>query len=152
MSPEPLDDVVRRRMENQRRRDTGLEIAIRKALHALGYRFRIDYRLEPGLRCRGDIVFTRKKVVVFVDGCFWHGCPDHGSRTTTANPDYWADKVAKNKARDSDTDATLTAAGWSVIRAWEHEEAETVARLVFAEVTSRRHLGRHDAKHSSAEA
>lgn len=144
--------AVRQRMQRQQTRDTSAELAVRRILHRMGLRYRVDSPPMKGLRRRADVVFGPSKVAVFIDGCFWHGCPDHGSRTTTANPDYWADKVAKNKARDSDTDATLTAAGWSVIRAWEHEEAETVARLVFAEVTSRRHLGRHDAKHSSAEA
>ena len=129
MSPEPLDDVVRRRMENQRRRDTGLEIAIRKALHALGYRFRIDYRLEPSLRCRGDIVFTRKKVVVFVDGCFWHGCPHHGT-TPKNNRVWWTEKIAANKVRDARNSAALIELGWKVVRIWEHEEVTSAVRTI----------------------
>ena len=71
--PEPLDDSIRRRMQLQRRRDTRLEVKIRRVLHRMGYRFRVDYRPDKSLRCRGDLVFTRLKVVVFVDGCFWHG-------------------------------------------------------------------------------
>src|SRR4051812_20592964 len=130
--PEPLDDVVRRRMESQRRRDTSLELEIRRRLHALGHRYRVDFRLEPSLRCRGDIVFTRRKVVVFVDGCFWHGCPIH-STAPKNNAEWWRDKLAANVARDERNRRALKTLGWMVIRVWEHEDPhDAVDRIVGA--------------------
>jgi DNA mismatch endonuclease (patch repair protein) len=128
--PEPLDDVVRRRMQNQKRRDTKLEVEIRRRLHVLGYRFRVDFRLEPALRVRGDIVFTRRKVVVFVDGCFWHGCPTHATEPKN-NADWWREKLAANVARDRRNRAALTALGWRVVPIWEHTGADdAVQRIV----------------------
>src|ERR1700748_3011780 len=97
--PEPLDDVVRRRMERQARRDTSIEIGVRRRLHGFGYRYRVDFRLESTLRCRGDIVFTRRRVVVFIDGCFWHGCPIHATAPKN-NAEWWRDKLTANVARD----------------------------------------------------
>src|SRR4051794_32017565 len=97
--PEPLNDVVRRRMQSQRRRDTTLELKIRRSLHALGYRYRVDFRMEPSFRARGDVVFTRKRVVVFVDGCFWHGCPEHATAPKN-NAEWWRTKLEANVARD----------------------------------------------------
>ena len=84
------------------------------------------------------MVFGPAKIAVFVDGCFWHGCPDHGQRTTNANQTYWADKVARNNTRDVETDEALTEAGWLSIRVWEHEDPEIVAEMVEAEVRQRR--------------
>lgn len=127
--PEPLDDVVRRRMQNQKRRDTKVEVEIRRRLHALGLRFRVDYRLEPALRVRGDIVFTRRKVVVFVDGCFWHGCPVHATQPEN-NADWWREKLAANVARDRRNRETLTALGWTVESIWEHETPERAAEQI----------------------
>lgn len=75
---------------------------------------------------------------MFVDGCFWHGCPEHGQRPTTANPAYWSDKIARNTRRDIETDEALTAAGWLPIRVWEHDDPKTVADLVEAQVRNRR--------------
>jgi DNA mismatch endonuclease (patch repair protein) len=106
-------------MKSQKRRDTGVELAIRRRLHALGYRYRVDHRLEPSLRVRGDLVFTRRKVVVFVDGCFWHGCPEHSTEPKT-NADWWREKLAANRARDERTTAALENLGWEVVRIWEH--------------------------------
>lgn len=129
MTPEPLDDVIRRRMQNQRRRDTALEVTLRRRLHALGFRFRVDYRLERSLRCRGDIVFTRAKVAVFVDGCFWHGCPVHATAPKN-NALWWAEKLAANVARDQRNTLALRELGWAVVRIWEHEEVDiAVARI-----------------------
>lgn len=128
--PEPLDDVVRRRMERQARRDTSVELEIRRRLHALGYRYRVDHRLEPSLRSRGDIVFTRRRVVVFVDGCFWHGCPYHAT-TPKNNAEWWQEKLAANVARDERNRRALEALGWTVIRVWEHEETDSaLSRIV----------------------
>ena len=116
-------------METQRRRDTGLELALRKALWARGLRYRVDYRVLPGLRRRADVAFIGSRVAVFVDGCFWHRCPDHGT-TPRANRDWWVQKLEGNVQRDRDTDARLREAGWLVVRVWEHEDAASaVARV-----------------------
>ena len=125
-------------MQRQRTRDTGPELALRRLLHARGLRYRVDSQPLPGLRRRADVVFGPAKIAVFVDGCFWHGCPDHGQRTTNANQTYWADKVARNNTRDVETDEALTEAGWLSIRVWEHEDPEIVAEMVEAEVRQRR--------------
>ena len=104
-----------------RRTDTKPELALRQALHRMGYRFRKDYRLDldGGARVRPDIAFTARKVAIFVDGCFWHACPDHGSKPSV-NQGYWTPKLARNVARDRAADAALELAGWQVIRLWEH--------------------------------
>jgi DNA mismatch endonuclease, patch repair protein len=104
-----------------RRTDTKPELALRQALHRMGYRFRKDYRLDldDGARVRPDIAFTARKVAIFVDGCFWHACPEHGSRPSV-NQGYWTPKLARNVARDRAADAALELAGWQVIRLWEH--------------------------------
>jgi DNA mismatch endonuclease (patch repair protein) len=117
---------VRARMRRQRRRDTKPEVEVRRLLHSAGVRFRVDAKLEPDLRVRGDIVWRGRKVVVFVDGCFWHGCPEHATQPK-ANADWWRDKLAANVARDRRTDAELVARGWRVLRYWEHEPATRVA-------------------------
>jgi DNA mismatch endonuclease, patch repair protein len=137
VSPEPLDDAIRRRMQRQRRRDTTLEYSIRRRLHALGYRFRIDYRPEASLRCRGDLVFTRAKVVVFVDGCFWHGCPDHGT-TPRNNAAWWTEKLAANIARDLRNTEALVALGWTVVRIWEHEHVDLAVLRVMEAIKAAR--------------
>jgi DNA mismatch endonuclease (patch repair protein) len=114
-------------MQRQRRRDTKPEVEIRRLLHAAGFRFRIDTVLEPDLRARGDIVWRGRKLVVFVDGCFWHGCPEHATQPK-ANADWWREKLAGNVARDRRTDAELTARGWRVLRYWEHERPADVVQ------------------------
>lgn len=125
-------------MQRQRTRDTEPELAVRRLLHAAGLRYRVDVAPLPGLRRRADIVFGPAKVAVFIDGCFWHGCPEHGARPTTANPAYWREKVVRNQDRDADTDARLSAAGWLSIRCWEHEDPKQVAERVILTVESRR--------------
>lgn len=121
---------VRRGMQSNRGRDTKPELAVRRAAHAAGLRYRVDRRPLSGLNRRADLVFTRAKVAVFVDGCFWHGCPLHHT-VAKANADFWAQKVARNRDRDAETDRLLRDAGWTVIRAWEHEPPEeVVARIV----------------------
>jgi len=129
---------VRSRMQVQRTRDTAPELAIRRRLHAMGLRFRVDHPLLKGLRRRADIVFGPAKVAVYVDGCFWHGCPIHGRPETRSNTQYWADKIIRNRARDTETDATLSNAGWLVIRVWEHEDPAVVALRVKDAVFHRR--------------
>jgi len=136
-------------MQRQRTRDTAPELAVRRLLHRAGLRYRVDAAPLPGLRRRADLVFGPSRVAVFVDGCFWHGCPEHGQRSTRTNTAYWADKVARNQARDRSTDDQLAQAGWLVIRAWEHDDPATVATHVGASVLSRR--PHHGVSHSTAE-
>ena len=117
-------------MQANRRRDTEPELALRSALHRAGYRFRRDLSLKVGgMRVRPDIVFTRHKVAVFVDGCFWHCCPEHG-RQPSVNGWYWSPKLERNRVRDLRNTEVLEAAGWRVIRIWEHEDiADAFARV-----------------------
>ena len=112
-------------MKSQLRRDTAPEKALRSELWRRGLRFRVDSKVV-GPRQRVDIVFTRAKVAVFVDGCFWHRCPVHATEPK-ANRDWWHAKLAANVDRDRMTDEPLTAAGWLVIRGWEHEPPSTAA-------------------------
>ena len=88
-------------MQRQRTRDTAPELAVRRLLDAAGLRYRIDVAPLPSLRRRADVVFGPARVALFIDGCFWHGCPNHGSRRTTANADYWAEKIKRHRARDT---------------------------------------------------
>ena len=128
---------VRSRMQVQRTRDTSPELAVRRLLHAAGLRYRVDRAPVNWLRRRADIVFGPAKVAVYIDGCFWHGCPDHSRPDTKANPGYWSEKMARNRARDADTDAKLAEAGWVVVRAWEHEDPGEVAGRVASLVRER---------------
>lgn len=125
-------------MQLQRTRDTSPELAVRRIIHAAGLRYKVDASPLPGMRRRADLVFRQAKVAVFIDGCFWHGCPIHGSRSTKANPEYWSSKVAGNRARDHDTDARLVQAEWLSLRAWEHEPPAKVAQRVIDTVLCRR--------------
>lgn len=128
-------------MLGNRRRDTKPEVALRSALHAAGLRFRKDYRLDlDGVRFRPDVVFTRAKVAVFVDGCFWHSCPTHGTRPTR-NADYWLPKLERNVERDREQDAVLAASGWTVVRIWEHEPADSAAERVADAWRAAKHPG-----------
>jgi DNA mismatch endonuclease (patch repair protein) len=129
----PPTEQTRTRMQNQRRRDTGCELAVRRILHASGLRYRVDCRPEPSLRRRADIVFTKRRIAVFIDGCFWHGCPDHGT-TPHSNADWWLSKIERNKTRDLDTNARLKDAGWTVLRFWEHESPDSVAQSIIDSV------------------
>jgi DNA mismatch endonuclease (patch repair protein) len=128
---------VRRRMQAIRATDTGPELAVRRLVHAAGLRYRVHTRPLPDLNRRADLVFTRAKVAVFVDGCFWHGCPEHGRRRFDVNGWYWPDKIARNVRRDAETNALLAEAGWLVVRAWEHEDPAEVAAGVAEAVRSR---------------
>src|SRR6476661_4110970 len=112
--------AARHSMRGNRNRDTRPELAVRSAVHALGLRYRVAARPIAGVRRSADLVFRRRRVAVFVDGCFWHGCPDHFVLPRT-NVDYWTAKIDRNRARDAETDALLADAGWIVVRVWEHE-------------------------------
>ena len=133
--PKASSSSVRRRMQVTRRRDTPGEIALRKALHAAGLRYRVDVSL-PGTRRRPDVVLTRMRIAVFVDGCFWHGCPEHGTWPTT-NAAWWRSKIQGNRLRDHDTDQRLRASGWVVLRFWAHVDSAEAARAVVNAVKSR---------------
>lgn len=124
-------------MQSNKRRDTKPEMALRKAVHALGLRYRVDAKPLTQMRRRADMVFSRAKVAVFLDGCFWHGCPEHHT-VAKANAEFWADKVSGNRARDQDTDAKLEAAGWTCVRVWEHEDPVEAAARVAAVVRAQR--------------
>jgi DNA mismatch endonuclease (patch repair protein) len=121
------------RSENMRairRRDTTPELQIRSLLHRAGLRYRVDYRVGTGRSApRPDIAFTRAKVAVFIDGCFWHRCPEHSTMPKT-NREFWAAKLQRNTERDRDNDQVLDAMGWTVIRAWEHEPAAGAAARI----------------------
>lgn len=118
------------RMHRQRQRDTAAERALRSELHRRGLRFRVDYPL-PGLRRRADIAFPRQRIAVMVDGCFWHGCPQHGT-WPKENAGWWRGKIEANVIRDRDTDRRLAEAGWAVIRVWEHEDPKTAGDTIAA--------------------
>jgi DNA mismatch endonuclease, patch repair protein len=115
-------------MQTTRRRDTEPERTLRSMLHRRGLRFRVDHKL-PGLRRRADIVFPRVRVAVFVDGCFWHGCPEHGT-WPKANAAWWREKIEANQDRDEDTNRRLRELGWEVIRVWEHEDPAAATRRI----------------------
>ena len=129
-------------MRANRRTDTKPELALRHALHRLGYRYRKDYRLDlaSGRRVRPDIAFTARKVAVFVDGCFWHACPDHGSKPR-ANEWYWSPKLIKNVERDRVNDAALILAGWTVVRLWEHVPLDQAIAAVVTALTANGTVG-----------
>jgi DNA mismatch endonuclease (patch repair protein) len=119
-------------MRGNRKVDTGPERQVRSLLHASGYRYRTNYRLDlPGVRVRPDIVFTRRRLAVFIDGCFWHRCPEHGT-SPRANTHYWGPKLERNVARDQRVDQALRAAGWTVLRIWEHVAPSEAAAQVIA--------------------
>ncbi|MFI0962364.1 very short patch repair endonuclease [Streptomyces sp. NPDC021080] len=124
-------------MQAIRSRDTTPERLIRRLVHAQGLRYRVAARPLSDLRRTADMVFRPTKVAVFIDGCYWHGCPEHYVSPKT-NPGYWSDKVARNMARDRDTNERLRAAGWLVLRFWEHEPAEECSEAIRQAVISRR--------------
>ncbi|HEX4832250.1 MAG TPA: very short patch repair endonuclease [Trebonia sp.] len=132
--PHPLTPGRSANMRGNRRTDTKPELALRSALHAMGYRYRKDFRIDlPLRRVRPDIAFTRRKVAVFVDGCFWHACPEHGSKPKN-NEWYWSPKLLRNVERDRAADHALTEAGWTVIRLWEHVPVTDAVASVIAAV------------------
>ncbi|WP_076183672.1 very short patch repair endonuclease [Mycolicibacterium fortuitum] len=129
--------AVRRSMQANRGRDTAPELAVRRIVHARGLRYYVDRRPLPELHRTADIVFPTEKVAVFIDGCFWHGCPSHHT-APQMNAAYWSAKVATNQARDADTDQRLKDAGWLPIRVWEHVEPAVAADLIEEIVKQRR--------------
>lgn len=120
-------------MASTGQRDTSAEMRIRRRLHGMGFRYRVDFPILERPRRRADLAFTRARVAVFVDGCFWHGCPEHGT-WPKSNVEFWREKIESNRRRDQDTNERLEAAGWVVIRIWEHEDpikaSELIAKVV----------------------
>lgn len=125
-------------MRANRRRDTQPELKLRRLLHGMGLRYRVDYpvRDDAPRPVKADIAFPGLKLAVFVDGCFWHGCPDHGQRRAGANRGYWGPKIERNRERDAEQAQRLAAAGWTVLRVWEHVPAEDAAAAIAAHVAA----------------
>lgn len=142
LSPRPQTEGRSRNMAAIHRVDTKPELRLRRLLHAAGYRYRVDMRLDlPDGRVRPDVVFTKLKVAVFVDSCFWHRCPDHG-RIPAVNEWYWAPKLERTVNRDLWANQVLRSAGWTVVRAWEHEGLREVYARVADAVQQARHTAR----------
>lgn len=120
---------VSRRMSVARRKDTKPELDLRRQLHARGLRYRVTYPVPGRPRRTMDVAFTRAKVAVFVDGCFWHGCPEHATQPR-ANSEWWAQKLRMNVERDVDTNEVLAGQGWTVLRFWEHEDPTAMAGTI----------------------
>lgn len=137
-APKALSPTTTKRMRATLQRDTPPERALRCELHRLGLRFRTHQNIVPGVRRAVDIVFRRVRVAIFVDGCFWHGCPLHGTLPKKTNRAWWAQKIDDNKRRDLDTNARLKRAGWKVARVWEHEEPARAAKRVARIIGTRR--------------
>lgn len=130
-------DATRKTMKGNRGRDTKAELAVRRLVHATGLRYRVNARPEPDLRRTADLLFTRAHVAVFIDGCYWHGCPEHFNMPAT-NLDYWSTKIGRNQARDLETTSRLEQKGWLVLRFWEHETPSSVAERIGRIVRARR--------------
>ncbi|MDW9650160.1 DNA mismatch endonuclease Vsr [Sinorhizobium meliloti] len=130
------------RMGRVRQKGTKAELDLRRALHARGLRYRLHVPLLKTPRRVADIVFSNARVAVFVDGCFWHGCPLHGS-WPKQNADFWREKIETNRARDADTDQRLESLGWKVIRIWAHENAVDAAERIAQMVDIKKHDGGH---------
>lgn len=128
---------VRATMRGNRSKNTKPELALRARLHQRGLRYRVDAPPITGIRRRADVIFRKERVAVFVDGCFWHGCPDH-YRPASTNPDFWQKKLQGNTARDRHTNDALAAAGWTVIRVWEHEDMSEAATRIEAMIRQQR--------------
>jgi DNA mismatch endonuclease (patch repair protein) len=123
-------------MGRQSSRDTAPQVAVRRLLHAAGLRYRVDVPATGMPRRTIDIVFTKAKIAIFLDGCFWHGCPEHATQPKT-NVEWWRTKLSKNVARDAEMTDHLTATGWTVLRSWEHDSPEHVAVRIAACVADR---------------
>jgi DNA mismatch endonuclease (patch repair protein) len=152
--PSPSSPAARRKMLSNRRRDTTPELALRSALHRRGLRFRVDFPVSAGGRSvRPDIVFTRDRLAVYIDGCFWHGCPEHATQPK-ANAEYWGPKLRANIARDRRATAALEESGWTVLRVWEHVPVEDAVAAVVRTLQQcgYRHVERARARSSTPEA
>jgi DNA mismatch endonuclease (patch repair protein) len=131
----PVAESVSARFSRTRGRDTKPELLVRRELHRLGYRYRVNFAPVPGLRRTADIVFTRRRVAVLIDGCFWHRCPLHYVEPKTRT-EFWSSKIAGNVARDLETNRRLEDDGWTVLRFWEHEDPADVVSAVVRKLQS----------------
>ncbi len=133
--PPPTSPEISRRMAKVRRKDTDAELALRREIHRIGLRYRVGFEVLKKPRRVADVAFPIKKVAVFIDGCFWHGCPSHAS-WPKRNAEFWRQKIDANRLRDLDTSERLRALGWTVLRFWSHESpaeaAMKVARTIAA--------------------
>jgi DNA mismatch endonuclease (patch repair protein) len=134
----PPTEQVRRQMQAQKVTGTGIELQVRRGLHARGHRFRVNRRLLPDHQFRGDIVWSGKRIAVFLDGCFWHGCPIHGTKPKS-NGDWWEAKINGNRERDQRADELLRQRGWTVLRFWEHDEPRTIVNSIVAHLDAAVH-------------
>ncbi|WP_409057903.1 very short patch repair endonuclease [Streptomyces sp. SYP-A7185] len=128
-------------MSKQRSRNTKPEVVVRRLLHAAGLRYRLQRRVPGMARNTIDIAFPGPRVAVFIDGCFWHGCPEHATYPK-ANSAFWREKIDKNALRDTRTTAHLESLGWTVLRFYTHEKPEQVAAQVTAVIRSAKEVGR----------
>lgn len=135
--PGSSSEALSRRMSTASRRDTAPERALRRELHRRGLRYRVCLPVPGAPRRSIDIAFTRAKVAVFVDGCYWHSCPQHGTQPKV-NSEWWQQKFGANLARDADTNGLLAAAGWRVLRIWEHESPAAAADRIQASLAAER--------------
>lgn len=119
-APKASSSTVHYVMQRIKSRDTGPEKLLRSSLHKKGLRFRVNTYPEPNLKIKADIIFPKQKICIFVDGCFWHGCPSH-FKVPKTNSDWWLEKIEDNKMRDLRQSCELQKCGWTVIRYWEHE-------------------------------
>ena len=140
-APAASSATVRRVMQANVGCETAPEIRLRSALHRLGLRFRKDANVVEGLKCKADVVFNRERVCVFVDGCFWHGCPIH-FKVPQSNSAWWEEKIEDNVRRGQRQTDRLTAKGWTVVRVWEHnisdENMPTVVDHIKSLILNRR--------------
>lgn len=136
-NPPPSSEAARNRMKAVRRKGTKAELELRAALIELGLDFEINRPPCPGLRREADILFPQERIAVFVDGCFWHGCPIHGTMAK-ANAQFWKEKIERNKRRDADTNQRLREKGWCVVRVWEHVPPKIAAERIRDIVMKRR--------------
>lgn len=132
----PPEGWLTQKMSTFPRGETTPEMALRRALHSKGLRYRVHLPVPGIARRRIDIAFTRRKIAVFVDGCFWHSCPEHG-RTPTRNMDWWTWKLEGNAARDRATTEHLEHLGWEVVRCWEHEPPTDMVQRVLEALDAR---------------
>lgn len=123
--PKPISESVSRAMHSMPEHSTGPEMAVRRMLHQRGLRYRVQYPVPGVPRRTIDIAFPGRKIAVFIDGCFWHGCSDHRN-IPAHNRDWWQNKIIQNRSRDKDTDEKLRNAGWLVFRYWEHDSVERI--------------------------
>ncbi len=135
-SPHPSSEAAQNRMKAVRQKGTAAELLVREVLDTYGLVYETNSQPLPKLRRFADILFREEKIAVFIDGCFWHGCPTHGTQSKS-NARFWAEKIARNKERDRDTDRQLREAGWTVVRKWEHEDPTAVAKSIWTELQKR---------------